>query len=91
MKYFYCSVSGASVWGTWGSFQKALRNVYKLRNGTFSIEIPNIKNAEVERMIKVGFSGQRYWRWRNKKWDTATWTEPTETDLERWLERKEAK
>jgi hypothetical protein len=86
-RYFYCAVSGASLWYT-GSFKEALRAVHRLRKGTFTAWPNEQKNAEVERGLNVGFNGHAYWRWRNGEWSKRTWVEATEEDLARWREKK---
>ncbi len=80
-KYF--AVSGPSIWTRNGKITTAKRAVEQLRKGIYpgSGKSPE---AEIERMLVLGFGRRWYRRWRNGSWSTKTWTSPTEIDLKKW-------
>ena len=79
MKYEYQAVAGAGLWCRPTTIHKAKADVQKLR----SARHPE-PNAEVERVLSLENNARRYWRWRNGKWSTRFWDDPTDCDLAKW-------
>lgn len=84
-RYTYVAVAGAAIFGPPGgeSLHRALKVVHELRSGKMEW-IGKERWAEVERILQLGSSGRRYWRWRDGAWSTDFWRTPTAADLARW-------
>ena len=78
--YLYRVVDGAGVFGSPKSIKAAKAS---LRESCKRISLITA-TAELERVLQIGNRGHRYWRWRNRKWSTKCWTDPTPEDLSRW-------
>ncbi len=80
--YQYRVVIGCGVYGEPCNLKKARVLVNLVRTVGWYGFPPS--PAEIERILHLDSGGERYWRWRNGKWNLKFWTEPTPADLDHW-------